>query len=173
MLIYLQLIETAEDRSKFEMIYLSYKDAMYHIAYKILKHPEDAEDTVHQAFVKVAENISKISEPVCPKTSRYIVIITETTAIDMLRKKTRHPIYSLDEASGISVEYEGENVLAAHILQLPDKQRKVLWLKYYHGYTSHEIAKILNITYASVIKIDQRAKRKLQEVFEKEGEQIK
>lgn len=173
MLVYLQLIETAEDRSKFETVYLNYKDAMYHIAYKILNHPEDAEDAVHQAFVKVAENITKISEPVCPKTSRYIVIITETTAIDMLRRKTRHPVLGLDEVKGIQVECDGDDVLAPHILQLPDKQRKVLWLKYYHGYTSHEIAKILNITYASVIKIDQRAKQKLREIYAKEGARIK
>ena len=64
MLIYLQMIDTPEERSKFEQIYLEYKGLMFHVAYDILHNEQDAEDAVHQAFVKVAENIKKIGEPV-------------------------------------------------------------------------------------------------------------
>ena len=62
MLIYLQLIETEEDRSKFETIYLSYRDLMYHAAFGILRNVEDAEDAVHHAFVKIAEHMEKVGE---------------------------------------------------------------------------------------------------------------
>ena len=67
MLIYLQMIETPEERSKFESIYLLYRDTMYAVAYRILQNPQDAEDAVHHAFLKVLENFSKISEVDCPK----------------------------------------------------------------------------------------------------------
>lgn len=36
MLIYLQMIETDEDRSKFEEIYNEYRGLMYYVAYKRL-----------------------------------------------------------------------------------------------------------------------------------------
>jgi len=71
MIIYLQMIESDADKSKFEIIYHEYKGLMYHIAYKYLKHQQDAEDAVHHAFVKIVENISKISEKIifsCNKT---------------------------------------------------------------------------------------------------------
>ena len=169
-LIYLQMIETVEERSKFESVYLEYKDIMYFVAYNILKHPEDAEDAVHQAFVKIAENITKIGEPVSPKTKRYVSVIAETTAIDMWRRKNRHPVSNLEDvALGMTVGYEGDDLLAGDILNLPKQQRDVIWLKYYHGYTLREIAKMLNMSYAAVSKTDQRAKQKLREIFEQEG----
>ena len=59
MLVYLQMIETPDDRSKFEIIYLEYRDYMYRVAFAILHNVEDAEDAVHYAFVKIAENIKK------------------------------------------------------------------------------------------------------------------
>ena len=85
MIVYLQLIDTAEDRSKFEQLYEQYKQLMFYTAFQILKRPQDAEDAVHHAFLSIAENISKISDPDCPKTRAYIVTIVERKAIDMLR----------------------------------------------------------------------------------------
>lgn len=54
MMIYLQMIDTPEDRSKFEFLYMEYRGLMFHVANKILHNEQDAEDTVHQAFLKVA-----------------------------------------------------------------------------------------------------------------------
>ena len=41
MIVYLQLIETAEDRSKFEQLYEQYKQLMFYTAFQILKRPQD------------------------------------------------------------------------------------------------------------------------------------
>ncbi|MFQ8837836.1 MAG: sigma factor [Oscillospiraceae bacterium] len=77
MMIYLQTIDTAEDRSKFEQLYEQYKQLMFYTAFQILKRPQDAEDAVHLAFLSIAENISRISDLDCPKTRAYIVTIVE------------------------------------------------------------------------------------------------
>lgn len=84
MLIYLQIIETDEDKSTFEQIYEAYRGLMFHAAFKVLTHEQDAEDAVHYAFVKIAENIIKISEPVCPKTKSFVVTIVENSGAIML-----------------------------------------------------------------------------------------
>ena len=75
MLIYMMMLETPEEKSLFEQIYLEYRGLMFHVAYEILHNEQDAEDAVHQAFVKIAENIKKIDTPVCPKTHSYVVTI--------------------------------------------------------------------------------------------------
>lgn len=120
MMIYLQTIDTAEDRSKFEQLYEQYKQLMFYTAFQILKRPQDAEDAVHLAFLSIAENISRISDLDCPKTRAYIVTIVERKAIDMLRAERRHPSVPLDESiNGVSVEYGGDSALAKAILELP------------------------------------------------------
>lgn len=74
MLIYLQMIETDEEKSKFIQIYQAYRGLMYHTAFKLLGQEQDAEDAVHRAFVKVAENILKNFPIRCPKSPPFIVI---------------------------------------------------------------------------------------------------
>ena len=169
MLIYLQIIETDEDKSKFEQIYEAYRGLMFHAAFKVLTHEQDAEDAVHHAFVKIAENITKISEPVCPKTKSFVVTIVENRAIDILRGRKRHQEIPLDAiAYGIPVHTENEDTLSELILKLPAKQRQVIWLKYYHGYSLREIAHMLNMTRAAATKADQRARKKLETLYENE-----
>lgn len=167
MILYLQTIESPADQSKFETLYLEYRDMMYGIAYKILRNIPDAEDAVHQAFLTIAENILKIDDPMCPKTRGYIVTIVESKAIDIYRRKKAHPtVQYSDETLGISMEYDGTNALAGCILKLPARQRHILILKYSHGYSLKEIARMLGMTYANALKQEQRAKAKLKSLCE-------
>ena len=152
MMIYLQTIDTAEDRSKFEQLYEQYKQLMFYTAFQILKRPQDAEDAVHHAFLSIAENISKISDPDCPKTRAYIVTIVERKAIDMLRAERRHPSVPLDE--------------------LPAAYRQCILLKFYHGYSTKEIAGIMHLSLANTSKLLQRAKAKLKEIYQEGGESL-
>jgi RNA polymerase sigma-70 factor (ECF subfamily) len=164
------MIDSPEDRSKFEIMYLEYRDTMYGIAYDILHNVHDAEDAVHYAFVKLAENIQKIGDPKCPKTKGYIVTIVENRAIDIYRTKQLHPTLPYaDEVIGIQVEYHGANRLADCILKLPARQRHIIILRYSHGYKLKEIAKLLGISYANALKTEQRAKTKLMELCEEAG----
>ena len=179
-MIYLQLIESEDDKFKFEKIYKQYRNLMFYVAFNLLGNEQDAEDAVHSAFLKVAENLQNLSEAICPKTKSYVVIVTEHKAIDMLRQRNRHDIQSLDDlpetfcsdkssAHSFTDELLGNSALAKCILALPPRYKEIILLKYYHGYNLHEIAKMLDITLVNAIKMDQRAKKKLKEFCKKEG----
>lgn len=169
MMIYLQMIGTPEDRSKFEFLYMEYRGLMFHVANKILHNEQDAEDTVHQAFLKVAENIEKIGDPKCPKTQGYIVTIAENKAIDLYRRRQKRQVVELsDDLPGVTAIYEGENTLAACILKLPARYREVILLRYYQGYSVKEVAAILGLSLSAASKLNQRAKNRLRELYEKE-----
>lgn len=169
MMIYMMAIDTPEERSKFEKIYLSYRGLMYHIAYKILNNQADAEDAVHNAFVKIAEHISKIGDPVCSKTKVFVATIVENKAIDIYRfNKRKQGIEYLDDISGISIEENAVHGLAECMAKLSPRYRQVILLKYYQGFSNKEIANLLNITEANAIKIDQRAKKRLRQMYEEE-----
>jgi len=169
MLIYLQLIETPEDTSKFCAIFEAYGDLMYAVAFRYLQNEQDAEDIVHDAFVKIAERI-KIVLPPCPQTRRFVMIIVENRAKDVLRRRRRHPQLPLREqwipAAEIAVE---DAVLVPCIQKLTEKQQRVLWLKYDFGCDLHEVAKLLDISLYDAQKTDQRAKKKLAELLKAEG----
>ena len=166
MLIYLQMIETEEDKSKFEEIYEEYRNLMYYLAVKRLKNAEDAEDAVHQVFVRIAEKIQVI-EPAGPKTKRLVVVMIENAVTDMLRKRTRRPgeEYREEELASPAPEIGEEDLLDQCLWKLPEKQRMVIWLKYHDGYSLREIAGLLGITLVWAQKLDQRAKNRLAELF--------
>lgn len=165
MLVYLQVIETNEDKSKFEEIYETYRHLMYSIAYARMHHEQDAEDVVHHVFVRIAENIQKI-EPVSPKTKQYVVTMVDNRVTDVFRARGRHPAVEFsDELPNNLMKDDSEDLLSECILKLPDQQRMVIWLKYHHGYSLREIAKMLGISLVWAQKIDQRAKKKLKELY--------
>lgn len=172
MFVYLSMIDSIEEQSKFEKLYLEYKGLMYYIANNILHNEQDAEDAVHQAFVKIAENIQKIGDVRCPKTHSYIVTIVESKAIDLYRlnQRRRNVVY-MDEAELFEMSSDAQEPLGLDdcILKLPPRYRQVILLKYYHGFNNREIAGQLDISEANAIKLDQRAKAKLHKICEEAG----
>ena len=170
MIVCLSALDSVEKKSKFEQIYLSYRKQMYYAAFQILQHDEDAEDAVHHAFVKIAENIEKISDAACPKTRSLCVTIVENKAIDIYRKRQRSINIGLGEfIPETQAPYTGTGRLGRCIAQLPPTYRHVLVLHHIHGYKYREIAKILDITMANAMKIDQRAVAKLEKICIEEG----
>lgn len=170
MLIYLQMIESPEEQSKFEKIYYTYRDLMFYIAHGILHNDHDAEDAVHNAFVAIAENIQKIEDSVCPKTKSYIVIVLESKAIDIYRRRQRHPeINYTDENIGLQVDYSQSHAITRCFSILPPQYKHVLLLKYRHGYDNREIAQLLKLSETNVAKLVYRAKIKLDKLCKEEG----
>ena len=170
MIIYLQTIDDSSDKVKFERLYLHYQAFMYRIAYHILKNKQDAEDAVHNAILSIAKNIEKIEDPISRRTQGYIFIIVERKAIDLYRERKLKECDELSESKiGISYPLPDEHDLVWCITQLPPRYRQVIFLKYSHGYSVKEIADILGISHAAASKLDQRAKKKLEEICREEG----
>lgn len=177
MLIYLNLIETEEDKRKFERIYLAYKQTMFYAANRILKNHYASEDAVHQAFLKIIDHLDKINEDNCQKTRAFLVVVVENISIDIYRKQKRENMVLFDElelyiADDTSQEVVAIDEVSSAILKLPVNYSTVLRLKFSQGYNDAEIAEILNITQDNVRQRISRAKKKLSEVLKKEGEYI-
>lgn len=170
MLIYLQMIESEEDKSKFEAIYNQYRKLMYVVANKILENDYDAEDAVHQAFVSIIDNLGKISEVDCPKTKGYVVVITENKARDIIRaRKKTSPEEFNDDLHGVEFPLPGDNGLADSLAKLLPRYREVLLLRYDFGYNTKELAELMHMSRDSVQKLVWRAKEALRKQLEQDG----
>lgn len=172
MLIYLQIIETEQERSKFEQIYTDYYGLMYHVAHEILQNHHDTEDAIHQAVLSIIENIKKIAAVRCPETRSYIVIITEHKAIDILRSKRRFVDADFDETFyGVHVPLPGDHGLADAMAKLPARYRGILLLHFDNGYSTKELAQSYKMTQSSVQKLLWRAKAALRKIYEGDDQQ--
>lgn len=170
MLIYLSMIESQDDRHKFERIYARYRNLMYHVAYRILGNPQDAEDAVHQAFVSIIQNIHKFVQIDCPETRSFIVIMTERKAIDLIRIRHSEKILPLNEdLVGLEIPAPGDHGLADALAKLPVRYREVLLLRFDSGYSTRELAKMLGLTESGVRKLIGRAKDVLRHILEEDG----
>lgn len=171
MLVYLNLIEDGEDKSKLEQLYLRYRQLMFAVAIKVLGHSQDAEDAVQQAFLSVLQNLEKISQVDCPKTRAFLVIITERKAIDILRARGKGGVELDENLLGLEIPPPGDSPLADAMARLPARDREALLLRYYSGYSAKETAQILGISQSAGEKLLWRAKQRLKALME-EGQPV-
>lgn len=172
LMLYLSMLETDEDKQNFEQLYIRYAQDMYAVAYNILKNKEDAEDAVHQSFLKIAENFRKISQIPCHEIKPYIVIISRNTAINIYnknKKRAEHSAVLPDETVDYVSSYPQDEYyeLVSAIKQLPQMYKDILFLYCLQEFSAKETAKMLDITVDTVRQRALRAKRMLKEILEK------
>lgn len=178
MLVYLKMLETPEEKLKFEELYFLYRDKMYAVAFKILHNENDAEDIVHESFKAIIENFEKINDISCHKTWNYIVTIVKNKSFTLYQKKKHHETSAYEDWTEVEMDFTPEKVteerevaeiLAELIRSLPFPYKEVLYLQYYNALSGEEIAKFIDKTPAHVRKISQRAKAMLKEELLKRG----
>ena len=175
MIIYLQMLETSEEKVRFEELVHTYKNLMFYVANQILNNEHDAEDAVQQAFFAILKNFEKISEIKCPQTRSFVVTVVERKAIDLYRAKNRNAVISFDEeyintpASDAADAVADRTDLAQALAMLPTRYRELLLLKYDSGYSDQEIATMCSMTPANVKKTIHRAKKRLETLLEREA----
>ena len=172
MIIYLQMLDSNDDKSRFEQLYQHYRKLMFYVARQILSSDLDAEDAVHEAFLAIIKHFQKITDVSSPKTRAFLVLIVERKAIDLLRSNARKDALPLNEESlSIVIPPPGDGGLADAMAQLKDRQRELLLLRYYVGYSTREAAQLLGMTHTAAQKELTRAKHALQTILEKEEDE--
>lgn len=170
MLVYLQLLQSEEEKTKFEHLYLTYRALMFSVARKILPETADAEDAVHQAFLYLIENLHKIHTLDCPETKAYVAIITENKAIDILRSRKHFYPGAFDEAiTGVEIALPESGALSCALAKLSAKYRNVILLRFAYGYTTKELAGMYGCSVDAAQKLVWRSKLALKEQLEKDG----
>ena len=173
MLIYLSLLDSEEEISKFELIYSTYKKQMYYTANNILKDSHLAEDAVHNAFLRIINNLEKIEDINSHKTKGLIVIIVKNVSIDIYRKNKKERdntifIDDLDDINGYDeINKNDLGDLEIAISKLPENYKQVFLLKFSHELTDNEISEILDIKPDNVRKRISRGREKLKNILKK------
>ncbi len=151
LLFYTLLIEEDDDKAKFEKIYTLYKKKMWYSANSVLSDSYLAEDAVHNAFIGIAKNMSKIGDPESSETLSYVVTASKNAAIDMLRKSKGITETDIDELYNVSDKesssfdrtFEAEDFIERILTAMPSVYRDVLYLLIVEHMSEKEIAELL------------------------------
>lgn len=163
---------------KLERLYALYRQLMFYVAYTILHDIPLAEDAVQQAFLRVLGHLEKITDPECPQTKNFLVIIVKNISLNLYNSRRKKYALSYDEVEGWALAgrtdeiLERESILHLEDLmnRLPDSYKEALMLRYDNGYTAAEIASLLAISEENVKKRLQRARARLAAQIAEEGD---
>lgn len=149
-----------------DALYRLYEQSMYFEAYKILHDEYLAEDAVHEAFLRLIRNRSKIADPKSPAVRRYAYKTVRSAALDLYRaqKKLRENCLVLDETIENTIISEEEtlvNLPLSLISDLPPKYASVMRCLFLDGLNIRETAAVLEISEALVRKRCERARKLL------------
>lgn len=173
---YLSLLETAEEQARFAQIYEAYHEKLLGVARLFFPNQLQAEDAVHDAFLKVIENFEKVYEIPRENLYAWIVTILKNTCLDHLRKEKRSVPQDVAEIlAGLSDPRQdpeanlGYQDLRDAIRKLPVEDRELMERKVVLEWTDKEIAHSMGMTVSAVANRIYRARKRLQAVLEQEG----
>ena len=166
---YLAVLESPDDKTTFETLYIKYRNQMFYLAKTLLSDDVAAEDAVHDVFVAVAskymETVRKIENE--EDLRNYLLKAAKNTCLNYIRKQDRmriplDPVLASGGMNGKAVSdesfwehihncVEAERVVLA-ITDLPAIYRDVVYYHFVVGLTGKEIANSLDEKLSTVKK---------------------
>jgi len=164
------------DQAAFDELVEEFRKPLYNLAYHWTNNKEDALDICQNAFIKMYKILGRWQPRASLFTWLYRVVIN--MAIDLGRKKARHPLVPLEGTDPDKPEIEiadtktagpfssarmrelNQNIQQA-ILKLPPRQQKAFVLRHLEGLSIAEIAQIMRCSAGAVKAHIFQAVRKL------------
>lgn len=149
----LSVNETLED------IYHRHVDMLYRVAYSFMKNNADAEDMVQETFIRLLRSGPVFDTPQHEKA--WLIVTISNLCKSALRSpwRRRESIEELTHPPAAEDTPPDETLSA--VLALPTQDRVTVYLYYYEGYQTAEIARMLDIPPATVRSRLARARKKL------------
>lgn len=133
------------EKFDFEPFYERHWKYVYRLCFTYMKNPEDAEDCAEDIFVKVLNGDFSFNDETHER--KWLAVTAANYCKDKLKSARHTKTDYLDDVPEPAAEdtdnTEKREVLAT-VTALPDKYKEVIWLYYYDGYRTEEIAELLH-----------------------------
>lgn len=166
------------DTNAFSILVERYKDLVYTLAIRMVKHKEEAEEITQDTFIKAYKSIHKFKGD--SKFSTWIYRVAYNTCLDAIKKHkklqsnvpineyTEHEVKAIDNALDIMEAKERSVVIKNCIEKLPSEGAFLMTLYYYEELSLDEIADITGLK-ANNVKVKLfRSRKKLATILKKE-----
>ena len=134
---------------QFEQLYHRHVDTVYRVCFMLLKNRADAEDAVQTVFIKLLQNEKPFTDHEHEKA--WLIRTARNHCLNLLSHWWRRKRVSMDSLSEPEVPH-GDNLreLWNLVLNLPARYKTVVYMFYYEGYSTREIAHILEMKESTV-----------------------
>ena len=164
------------DKLALVKIYNEYYDELFNYGFRICSSEDLTRDCIQELFIKIWTGRSKYSKIKNPKP--YIFRILRNTIVDSLKRKEDctdlndleliDPFISeQDFTIPTEISSEVKKKLTKAIDNLTNRQKEIIFLKFYSGLDYKEISKITSIQQQSIRNIMTKALKKLRIVIPK------
>ncbi|HIZ93507.1 RNA polymerase sigma factor [Flavonifractor sp. An112] len=141
-----------------------YGDTVRRLCMIQLKNEADTQDIFQTVFLKYLLHDKPFESRAHEKA--WFIRVTLNACKDLLRSFFRSRTVPLEELTGQADQLtdQGREVLRA-VLELPRKEREVVYLHYYEGYTAPELSRLLGKNVNTIYTNLARARAHLKEVL--------
>ena len=155
------------EAAKIEQIYEEYQEKVRRYISGKIQNPHDAEDLVSNVFVKVYQKLETFDETKA-SLSTWIYTITQRTVVDWFRTAKIHMelpevVPGSEDVETSMFQEELLGALAQALKSLPERERDLITLHYYTGYTLKDIAGRMGISYTTAKTIHNSALGRLKD----------
>lgn len=156
----------------FKEIFLPLSGQMYRTAYALLGNPQDAEDAVQEAFIRLWQMRDRLD--VEEGLPTYCTTLTRNLCIDTLRRGRLNESERRAEEVTMADEHEASTALETAeavaeveeaISALPEHQRRVTEMSVVEGRSAQEIEQETGFSAVNVRVLLSRGKHKLQQLL--------
>ena len=128
----------------FEAFYERHWKYVYRLCFTYMKSEADAEDCTEDVFVKVLTGEYAFSDETHQR--KWLAVTAINLCKDRLKSYARRNVGSIDDdmmpEPEVPAAEDQTDVLEA-VMALPPKLKDVIWLYYYEGYPTEEVARLL------------------------------
>ena len=150
-----------------------FKDKIFRLAKRLLVSTEEAEDTTQDVLVKLWNKNEDLNN--LKSIEAYAMTITKNHCLDILKSKRAtnlQIVHSNYEEKGIGLDENLENTdsllfIEKWINELPEQQKLIIQMRDVEQYEFEEIAKMLNISEATIRVALSRARKTIREKLTK------
>jgi len=147
------------DHAELDQLFAAYADMVYRIAFLIVRNAADAEDVVQDTFLR----LWRYEKPFASAEHRkaWLIRTARNRAKDRLRAAALRLSAPLQEDAAVTPPETEAAELRDAVLRLPGPYKLPVYLFYYEGYGTAEIAKILHRKESTVRSQLKRAREQL------------
>lgn len=139
-------------------IYNRQVDTVYRVCFSFMKTRTDTEDMVQETFLRLMSSGTEFQSEKHEKA--WLIVTASNLCKDALRRAWRKHT-SIDDLPEITQDGPEWNPVLEAILALPADQKTAVYMYYYEGYSSAEIAKAMRCRQGTIRSRLSRARQAL------------
>lgn len=181
MLLFVEVLENADDRELIENLYKKYKPWLVSRAHRIVDNIDTCDDLAHDCFVNMINHIDTLRNLTEAKQKAYLAVSIDHITLNYAKRASKISVMKNPDAADLeflpdagSVENYIEKKLDFEAIlknfpNIPKRDRDILIMKFSLELKNDEISKILGIKKSCVRMTIKRSIAKLQREIEERG----